>query len=96
MVKLLGTPYLSIQAKISVKAYRNPGLSPSLSIDAFVDELVKGEDTVFSERDIVISTSKLSQLKCESKCLPIMNLFRFDDHPCEWPDFIQNWITEHQ
>ena len=90
MVKLLGTPYLSIQAKISVKACRNPGLSPSLSIDAFVDELVKGEDTVFSERDIVISTSKLSQLKCESKCLPIMNLFRFDDHPCEWPDFIQN------
>ena len=52
MVKLLGTPYLSIQAKNSVKAYRNPGLSPSLSIDAFVDELVKGEIQFFQKETL--------------------------------------------
>ena len=33
----------------------------------------------------------LLQLEYESKCLPVMELFRFDGDPCKWPDFIQNF-----
>ena len=31
------------------------------------------------------------QLRYESKCLPVIELFRFDENPCIWPDFIQNF-----
>ena len=33
----------------------------------------------------------LLQLEYESKCLPVMELFRFDGDPCKWPDFLQNF-----
>ena len=32
----------------------------------------------------------LLQLQYESKCLPLMELFRFDGDPRKWSDFIQN------
>ena len=47
----------------------------------------------FLERDIAVSTSKLLQLEYESKCLPVLELFRFEGHPYKWPDFIQNFKT---
>ena len=67
--------------------------NPSHSIDAFIDELVEGEEKVFLERDIFISKSKLLQLEYGSKCLPVIELFRIDGDPCKWPDFIQNFKT---
>ena len=61
------------------------------SIDDFIDRLVEGKETVLPERDPVISASMLLQLEYESKCLPVMELFRFDGDPCKWSDFIQNF-----
>ena len=60
-------------------------------IDDFIDRLVEGKETVLPERDPGISASMLLQLEYESKCLPVMELFRFDGDPCKWPDFIQNF-----
>ena len=33
----------------------------------------------------------LLQLEYESKCLPVMELFRFEGDPCKWPGYIQNF-----
>ena len=63
---------------------------PTNCTDDFIDTLVEGEETVLPERDPVISTSMLLQLEHDSKCLPVMELFRFDGDPCKWSDFIQN------
>ena len=71
IVKPPGTPYPKTKAEYSVEPVNNP----SHSIDAFIYELVEGEETVFLERDIFISTSKLLQLLYESKCLPVIELF---------------------
>ena len=66
-------------------------IHPNNCIDDFIDRLVEGKETVLPERDPVISASMLLQLEYESKCLPVMELFRFDGDPCKWPDFIQNF-----
>ena len=79
-MKAPGTPYPKTKAENSVKSDNN--LSHH-SIDALRDELVEGEETVFLERDIVVSTSKLLQLEYESKCLPVLELFRFGGDPCK-------------
>ena len=77
IVKPSGTPYPKIKAENSVK----PDNNPSHSVNAFIDKLVEGEETVFLERDIVISASKLLQLEYESKCLSVIELFQFDSDP---------------
>ena len=56
-----------------------------------IERLVEGKETVLPERDHVVSASMLLQLEYESKCLPVMELFRFDGDPCKWPDFIENF-----
>ena len=66
-------------------------IHPNNCIDDFIDRLVEGKETVLPERDPDISASMLLQLEYESKCLPVMELFRFDGDPCKWPDFIQNF-----
>ena len=66
-------------------------IHPSSSIDDFIDRLVEGKKTVLPERDPGISASMLLQLEYESKCLPVMELFRFDGDPCKWLEFIQNF-----
>ena len=66
-------------------------IHPNNCIDDFIDRLVEGKETVLPERDSVISASMLLQLEYESKCLPVIELFRFDGDPCKWPDFIQNF-----
>ena len=80
-----GTHYPKTKAKNSVK----PDNNPSHNIDVFNDELVEGEETNVLGRDIVISTSKLLQLKYESKCLPVIELFRFDGDPYKWNSCLQ-------
>ena len=64
---------------------------PNNCMDDFIDRLVEGKETVLPERDPVILASMLLQLKYKSKCLPVMELFRFDGDPRKWPDFIQNF-----
>ena len=49
----------------------------------FIDRLVEGKETVLPERDPVISASMLLQLEYESKCLSVMERFRFDGDPCK-------------
>ena len=66
-------------------------IHPNNCIDDFIDISVEGKETVLPERDPVISESMLLQLEYESKCLPVMELFRFDGDPCKWSDFIQNF-----
>ena len=79
-----GTPYpKNYDSSVSIH--------PNNCIDDFIDRLVEGKETVLPERDPGISASMLLQLEYESKCLPVMELFRFDGDPCKWPDFIQNF-----
>ena len=58
-------------------------IHPNKCIDNFIDRLVEGKKTILPERDPAISESMLLQLECESKCLPVMELFRFDGDPCK-------------
>ena len=85
-----GTPYPKDKLGIQVND-SSLSIHPTNCIDEFIDRLVEGEETVLPERDPVISMSMLLQLEYESKCLPVMELFRFDRDPCKWPDFIQNF-----
>ena len=85
-----GTPYLKDKLGIQVND-SSLSIHPTNCIDEFIDRLVEGEETVLPERDPVISMSMLLQLEYESKCLPVMELFRFDRDPCKWPDFIQSF-----
>ena len=66
-------------------------IHPNNCIDDFIDRLVEAKETVLLEKDRVISASMLLQLEYESKCFPVMELFRFDEDPCKWPDFIQKF-----
>ena len=66
-------------------------IHPNKCIYDFIDRLVVVKDTVLPERYPVVSASMLLQLEYESKCLSVMELFRFDGDPCKWPDFIQNF-----
>ena len=85
-----GTPYPKDKLGIQVND-SSLSIHPTNCIDEFIDRLVEGEETVLPERDPVISMSMLLQLEYESKCLPVMELFRFDRDPCKWPDFIQSF-----
>ena len=79
-----GTPYpKNIDSSVA--------FHPNNCIHDFIERLVEGKERVLPERDSLTSASMLLQLEYESKCLPVMEVFRFDGDPCKWPDFIQNF-----
>ena len=90
------TQYPDVKFVCSATPYRKNKVSyvcipPNKCIDDFIERLVERKETVLPERDPVVSASMLLQLEYESKCLPVMELFRFDGDPCKWPDFIENF-----
>ena len=90
------TQYPDVKFVCSATPYRKNKVSyvcipPNKCIDDFIERLVEGKETVLPERHPVVSASMLLQLEYESKCLPVMELFRFDGDPCKWPDFIENF-----
>ena len=90
------TQYPDVKFVCSATPYRKNKVSyvcipPNKCIDDFIEGLVEGKETVLPERHPVVSASMLLQLEYESKCLPVMELFRFDGDPCKWPDFIENF-----
>ena len=90
------TQYPDVKFVCSATPYQKNKVSyvcipPNKCIDHFIERLVEGKETVLRERHPVVSASMLLQLEYESKCLPVMELFRFDGDPCKWPDFIENF-----
>ena len=58
-------------------------IHPKNRIDNFIDRLVEVKETVLPERDPVILASMLLHLQDKSKCLSLMELFRFEGDPCK-------------
>ena len=60
------------------------------SIDAFIDALVEGTETVIASKFTqTSSTMALLEQDLESRNLPPMELLRFNGNPSYWPEFIQ-------
>ena len=76
-----GTPYSKDRLGIQVND-SSLSIHPTNCIDDLTDRLVEGKKTVLPERNPVISASMLLQLENDSKCLPVMELFRSDGDPC--------------
>ena len=75
-----GTPYQINRLGIKVND-SSSSIDPNNCINNFIDRLVEGKETVQPERNLVISASMLLKQEYESKCLPVMELFRFDGDP---------------
>ena len=65
-----------------------PGKEP---IDAFIDNLTEGKESIIQDVKKVLPTSLLLQREFETRDLPTINLMRFDDDSKQWPNFIQNF-----
>ena len=76
-----GTPYSKDRLGIQIND-SSLSIHPTNCIDDLTDRLVEGKKTVLPERNPVISASMLLQLEYDSKCLPVMELFRSDGDPC--------------
>ena len=65
-----------------------PGKEP---IDAFIDNLIEGEESIIQDVNKVLPTSLLLQREFETRDLPAINLMRFDGDSKQWPNFDQNF-----
>ena len=65
-----------------------PGKAP---IDAFIDNLIEGEESIIPDVNKVLPTSFLLQREFQIRDLPAINLMRFDDDSKQWANFIQNF-----
>ena len=65
-----------------------PGKEP---IDAFIDNLIEGEESIIQDVNKVLPTSLLLQREFETRDLPAINLMRFDGYSKQWSNFIQNF-----
>ena len=70
----------------------NDTLIPSKEpIDAFIDNLIEGEESIIQDVNKVLPTSLLLQREFETRDLPAINLMRFDGDSKQWPNFLQNF-----
>ena len=58
-------------------------------IDAFIEKLVEGQETVLPESLETTSAFSVLQRDFETRLLPPVELTRFKDNPSNWPNFIQ-------
>ena len=65
-----------------------PGKAP---IDAFIDNLIEGEESIIPDVNKVLPTSLLLQREFQTRDLPAINLMRFDGDSKQWANFIQNF-----
>ena len=66
-------------------------ISSKEPIDAFIDNLIEGEESIIQDVNKVLPTSLLLQRECETRDLPAINLMRFDGDSKQWRNFIQNF-----
>ena len=60
-------------------------------IDAFIDNLIEGEECIIQDVNKVLRTSLLLQIEFETRDLPAIKLMRFDGDSKQWPNFTQNF-----
>ena len=58
-------------------------------VDAFMDGLIEGLETVLKTRSDCLTTTSVLQRELESRLLPSIELTRFDGNPKHGPGFIQ-------
>ena len=59
-------------------------------INAIIDRLIGGEESIIQDVNKVLPTSLLLQ-EFETRDLPAINLMRFDGDSTQWPNLIQNF-----
>ena len=67
-----------------------PGKEP---IDAFIDNLIEGEESIIQDVNKVLPISLLLQREFETRDLSGINFMRFDGNSKQWPNFILNLNT---
>ena len=65
-----------------------PGKEP---IDAFIDNLIQGEESIIEDVNKLLPTSLLLQREIKTRDLPDINLMRFDGDFKQWLNSIQNF-----
>ena len=60
-------------------------------IDAFIDNLIEGEESIIQDINKVLLTLLLLQREFKTRDLPAINLMYFDGDSKQWPNFIQNF-----
>ena len=60
-------------------------------IDAFIDNLIEGEECIIQDVNKVLRTSLLLQREFETRDLPAIKLMCFDGDSKQWPIFTQNF-----
>ena len=81
----------SVAEILDIKDSLIPGKEP---IDAFIDNLIDGDESIIPDVNKVLPTSLLLQREFETRDLPAINLMRFDGDSKQWPNFIQ--IFKHR
>ena len=56
--------------------------------DAFIDNLIQGEESILQDANKVLPTSLLLQREFETRDLHAVNLMRFDGDSKQWPNVI--------
>ena len=59
--------------------------------DAFIDNIIEGEESIIQDVNKVLPTSLLLQREFETRDLSAINLMRFQGDSEHWPNFIQNF-----
>ena len=65
-----------------------PGKEP---VDAFIDNLIEGKESIIQDVNKVFPTSLLLQREFETRDLPTINLMSFGGDSKQWTNFIQNF-----
>ena len=86
--KITQTPCLSLASENKCET------SKIVAIDAFIDELIEGKETVVAaDSQTDDSIRIILQKDIESRSLPPIDILRFDGDPSKWPEFIDNFKT---
>ena len=69
-------------------------ISSKEPIDAVIDNLIEGEETIVQDINKVLPKLLFLQREVELRGLHAINLMGFDGDSKQWPNFIQNLKTQ--
>ena len=85
---IIQTPCLSLASETKCE------ITKIVAIDAFIDELIEGKETVVAaDSQADYSIRIILQKDIEFRSLPPIDVLRVDGDPSKWPEFIDNFKT---
>ena len=63
------------------------------SLDAFIDDLIEGQETNLLKTTSFINSQFSLKRKYETRTLPPIELCQLSRNPIDWPEFIENFCS---